>query len=100
MTTKLPLQFIYEHVFQLKATELDTLSSFFRQTVGIACVSVQDLVLELSTLRNGGCWDMGRVARVYGCIDGLITPEVRLELRYVVTLTRRSWAKILTIYSL
>lgn len=87
MTTKFPLQYIYGHVLQLKAAELETLSSFFRLTVGVPCAGAQDLILELATLRDGGCSDLGRVAGIYGCLEGLMTPETRLELRHVYDFT-------------
>ncbi len=84
LTTRYQLGHMYEHALQLGRAELEALSSFFRVTLGVRCVTLQDLTTELAALRDAGCSDLSRVGRVYECLSVLMTPETEQKTRYVM----------------
>ncbi|GJN69183.1 hypothetical protein PLICBS_003230 [Purpureocillium lilacinum] len=81
LTTRYQLGHMYEHALQLGRAELEALSSFFRVTLGVRCVTLQDLTTELAALRDAGCSDLSRVGRVYECLSVLMTPETEQKTR-------------------
>ncbi|UNI13922.1 hypothetical protein JDV02_000613 [Purpureocillium takamizusanense] len=81
LMSRYQLSHMYEHALQLSRAELDALSSFFRVTLGVRCVGLQDLASELAALRDAGCRDLARVGRIYECLSVLLTPEMEQETR-------------------
>ncbi|KAJ6446727.1 ino80 chromatin remodeling complex protein [Purpureocillium lavendulum] len=83
LTTRHQLGHMYEHALQLSRVEMEALSSFFRVTLDVRCVTLQDLTMELAALRDAGCSDVSRTGRIYECMSMLMTPETEQQARAI-----------------
>ncbi|PNP78161.1 hypothetical protein FNYG_08478 [Fusarium nygamai] len=75
------LKVLYEEMIHDKH-DLKIVADLFQNELNIQDATAEDLVQELSTLRDEGCEDLVRMSGIYKCLDKMtLSPDIILEFR-------------------
>lgn len=80
METKYALRNLYSRT--LGDEQMEIIRILFQRTLEIRNASLDDLVIELEELREGGCEDKPRIRALYKYLDEVIPPTS--DMRYVL----------------